>query len=296
MSQKKKNKKKKNKNNTIVKSAKICPICEKPHKMRTQCCSKCNSELIHIQDVIKPKRRHKKVSINKVMSIKNKYKTLEVFDLIRKNPQIWYSDLVTREERLRQKREVRAYQRSEEYRNQNYQKWESETPMYIHELMKLHPSKKLLTLSGDKLNPNIHYLCMRCNEEQMQTYESLRMYEGHNCTGSKSSGEIIVEEYLKSFTQIKTQRDTFKCINPITNKQLPYDIEIVDKKLLIEIQGNQHLEYIEYFHGTIENFYYQQRKDSYKKRFAEHKGYKLIYIYYDEIKDGSFKDKLKKYV
>ena len=157
MSQKKKNKKKKNKNNTIVKSAKICPICEKPHKMRTQCCSKCNSELIHIQDVIKPKRRHKKVSINKVMSIKNKYKTLEVFDLIRKNPQIWYSDLVTREERLRQKREVRAYQRSEEYRNQNYQKWESETPMYIHELMKLHPSKKLLTLSGDKLNPNIHY-------------------------------------------------------------------------------------------------------------------------------------------
>ena len=77
---------------------------------------------------------------------------------------------------------------------------------------------------------------------------------------------------------------------------MPYDIEIVDKKLLIEIQGNQHLEYIEYFHGTIENFYYQQRKDSYKKRFAEHKGYKLIYIYYDEIKDGSFKDKLKKYV
>jgi hypothetical protein len=129
----------------------------------------------------------------------------------------------------------------------------------------------------------------------MQTYKDLKADKGHNCSGSKSSGEIVVEEYLKQFVDIKTQRDTLKCINPITGRQLPYDIEIVGKNILVEIQGQQHLKYIEYFHGTIDNFYYQQRKDSYKKRFAESKGYKLLYIYYDDIKNGNYKEKLRQF-
>ncbi|MDI3075304.1 hypothetical protein QJL41_12230 [Clostridioides difficile] len=70
-------------------------------------------------------------------------------------------------------------------------------------------------------------------------------------------------------------------------------MEVVGSKLLIEIQGEQHIKYIEYFHGSIENFKYQQQKDRYKKEYAEKKGYKLLYIYYDDLKNDRFKYKIK---
>lgn len=164
--------------------------------------------------------------------------------------------------------------------------------MFILEFFKNNSTKKLITISGNRMNPYVHYLCLLCNEEQTQLYHDLKNNKGHNCSSNKSSGEIIVEQYLKSMYPIKTQYDTLKCINPITKKQLPYDIEIAGKNVLVEIQGEQHLKFIEYFHGTIDNFHYQQRKDEYKKKFAESKGYKLIYIYYNELKDNLFKTKL----
>ena len=61
---------------------------------------------------------------------------------------------------------------------------------------------------------------------------------------------------------------------------------------MIEIQGEQHLRFIEYFHETIENFEYQKRKDDYKRRWAENKGYKIIYIYYDEFDNEYYKRKI----
>lgn len=285
---KKKNKQIKPQEERIVK---ICPICEKPHKKKTQCCKECNVQLRELKDIVEPKSVYSKVSINKVMNVKNKFNPVDVFKLIKDNPTIWYK-VDKRDKRLEDKRNIRAYQRSEDYRKQNYKKWENEIPMYIYKFMEKYPSKKFITLSGNKLNPNIHYLCLKCNEEQVQTYQSLIENKGHNCSSTKSSGEVMVEEYLKSFTKIKTQYDTLKCINPITGRQLPYDIEIVGKNILVEIQGEQHLKYIEYFHGTIENFYYQQRKDDYKKRFAESKGYRIIYIYYNDLRNGNYKNKL----
>lgn len=286
-----KNKKSKKTKPIVERVLKICPICEKPHKMRTQCCVKCNRELLDIQKIVEPRSKYRKASINKVVNIKQKYKSIDVFSLIKSNPEVWYT-LDHSSKRKEEKRNIREHQRSDDYRKQEYQKWEGEIPMYIYNLMKNHYNKQLLTLSGDKLNPNIHYFCLSCGEEQMQTYKSMVANKGHNCTSIKSSGESIIENYLKSFTKIKTQYDTFKCINPLTGRQLPYDIEVVGKKVLIEIQGEQHLKYIEYFHGTIENFHYQQRKDSYKKRYAESKGYKLIYILYDDFKSGEYKNKL----
>lgn len=272
------------------KSIKICSICEKPHKAKTQCCLSCSRKLHDIKPIVEPFSKQKKVSITKVINIKVKYNVTDVFEFIKKNPSVWKT-LDSHKKRLEVKRTLREYHRSDEYRYSNYKKWEGDIPLYILEIFKNSPTKQFISLSGNKLNPYVHYLCTLCGEEQTQLYQDLKNNKGHNCTKSKSSGEIIVEDYLKNICNIKTQFDTLKCINPITNRQLPYDIEIVDKKILVEIQGEQHLKFIEYFHGTIENFHYQQRKDAYKKKFAESKGYKLIYIYYDELKNGSFKTK-----
>ena len=35
------------------------------------------------------------------------------------------------------------------------------------------------------------------------------------------------------------------------------------------------------------------KKDEYKKQFAEENGYELIEIWYDEIEDGTFKQKIE---
>lgn len=77
---------------------------------------------------------------------------------------------------------------------------------------------------------------------------------------------------------------------------MPYDIEISNKKIIIEIQGRQHYEYIPYFHGTIDGFKYQQLKDRIKKDYAESKGYDVIYISYNELENGSYKQIISKAV
>lgn len=268
---------------------KICTLCEKPHKAKTHLCVQCNKKAKDLGKILPHIKG--KASISKLLWLKEKYNTNDIFDILFKKPYLYW-DGSDRKVRQKFKRETREHHRSDSYRNENYSKWESNIPSYILNEMKKHPSKQLLTLSGDRLNPNIHYLCKLCNKEQVQKFDDIANNRTHNCSATKSSGELIVESYLKKFAKFKTQFDTLKCFNPITKRQLPYDFEISNSKILIEVQGQQHLKFIEYFHGTIENFHYQLRKDAYKKAFAEKHGYKLIYIYYDEINDGRYKEKL----
>ncbi|CAK7022464.1 MAG: hypothetical protein PEPC_00933 [Peptostreptococcus russellii] len=286
-------KKKSSKNKTQTqrqeRPIKICTICEQPHRTRTQLCAICNKKSKELGQRLPYVKG--KASISKLLWLKKKYRTNDIFKLLNSNPSLYW-DGSNKKERNFYKGNIRYYHKSNSYMNINYEKWENNIPLYIFNEFKKHPDKELITISGEKTNPNIYYLCKLCKEEQVQTFKDLKTGKGHNCTSIKSSGEIIVEDYLKKFVEIKTQYDTLKCLNPKTKRQLPYDIEIVGKKILIEIQGDQHLKFIEYFHGTIENYNYQQKKDSYKKDFAEKKEYKLIYIYYDEIKDGSFKNKI----
>lgn len=280
---------KKKESNKIERPLKICTLCERPHRTKTQLCFSCNSKSKKLADILS--LTYGKTSISKLLWLKEKYNTDDVFDLVTKKPYL-YRQVAANDTRKDLKREVRAYHRSDEYKTQDYTKWQTKIPSYIIDEMKNHSTKQFLTISGDKLNPNIHYLCKLCNEEQSQKFIDIKANKGHNCITSKSTGEVLVENYLKDKYNIKTQYNTLKCINPITGKQLPYDIEIPELKVIIEIQGDQHLRYIEYFHGSIENFYYQQRKDDYKKRFAQSKGYEVVYIYYDEIKKGTYKGKL----
>lgn len=284
-----KKKSKKTKKSFIERPIKICTLCEQPHTLKTQLCSVCNKKSKELKDRI-PNIKYKP-SISKLLWLKKRYNVNDVFKLLAKNPSLYW-DKSSKNDRLMFKRDLRAYHRSDLYKKENYEKWQEDIPLYISNEMKKHELKEFLTISGDKLNPNIHYICKSCNEEQSQKFSDIKNNKGHNCSSLKSNGEIIVEHYLKNKFNIKTQFNTLKCINPITKRQLPYDVEIPDLKIIIEIQGIQHLEYVEYFHGSIENFYYQQRKDDYKKRFAESKGYEVIYVYYDEIKNGTYKDKL----
>ena len=271
------------------KNYKICTLCEKPHSNKAQCCRYCNKQLKNLRDLVDPKRDNYKVSIAKLLYLKQYYNVDDIFsyineDLRRMNISSYKS------ERLALKRNVREYHRK--LKDINYVKWEGDIPPFIKKLLGEHRTKEFLTLSGNRHDPFIHYVCKRCGEEQAQLYSELLSKKSHDGISNKSSGEAIIESYLKRRYEIKTQRDTLFCRNPITGRQLPYDIEIPILKIVIEVQGPQHYKYIPYFHGSEENFYYQQRKDDYKRRYAEKHGYQVIYIDYADIGSGKYQQLL----
>lgn len=90
-------------------------------------------------------------------------------------------------------------------------------------------------------------------------------------------GERLVKRYLDSVRiSYRTQGDTLKCINPKTGRPLPYDFELPDEKIIIEVNGKEHYRFMKYFHGTEEGFAYQKYKDEVKRNFAIANGYTFI--------------------
>lgn len=161
-------------------------------------------------------------------------------------------------------------------------------PEYIYKI--LGDDKEFIKLDGSKRNPNIYFRCKRCNEDFAIRYNELKQHKSHDCEGLLSSGEAIIKSYLdKHNIPYKTQYDTFRCVNPITGHVMPYDFELSEKKAIIEVQGEQHRQFIEVFHGTEDGFKYQLMKDARKKAFALDNGYEFVEIWYDQFKDGPYK-------
>ena len=93
-------------------------------------------------------------------------------------------------------------------------------------------------------------------------------------------------------------------INPKTKHPMPFDNEIVDLKLIIEVHGRQHYELIgknsKWLNGLTPSEYLHQRKlkDRYKKIYAISNGYEYLEIpYWCDDKEESWKqlidDKIK---
>lgn len=168
---------------------------------------------------------------------------------------------------------------------------EEEAPKYILDL--LGTDKEFIKLDGSKRNPNIYFRCKRCNEDFAIRYDELKRHKSHDCEGLLSSGEAIVKNYLdKHNIPYKTQYDTLRCVNPVTGRVMPYDFELPSNKAIIEVQGEQHRQFIEMFHGTEDGFKYQLMKDARKKEVALNNDYEFIEIWYDQFVDGSYEQVL----
>ena len=258
---------------------KICLVCEKPFKSRTKLCPTCN-------------KLRGSMTVTTAVALKTIYPDADIFKLKELNPYITYSvsRQTTKAERAEMRKNRQATLRSVEYKDSQYKKEDLHIPDYISRIFEKDETKELLYLEGDKLNPFVYYTCKKCGLEQCQKYEKLKVNAGHNCESEKSSGEVIVEEFLKvSNIPYRIQFDTLKCVNPKTRKIMPYDFELTSHRIIIEVQGKQHLEYIPYFHGSEENYQYQLWKDDYKRNFAIKNGYSVLYLTYQDIQTGAYK-------
>jgi hypothetical protein len=64
--------------------------------------------------------------------------------------------------------------------------------------------------------------------------------------------------------------------------KLRFDYYLPDYNILIEMNGEQHYQYVEYFHGNMNKFNEQQFKDQLKKDYCDENNIKLIEVRYDD--------------
>ena len=102
-------------------------------------------------------------------------------------------------------------------------------------------------------------------------------------------GETLINKILKSLNIKYEYQKTFEDLRD--DKLLSYDFFIPSQSVLIEYQGIQHYESVDYFGGE-DKFKYQQKHDKMKADYAKDHSYNLIAVPYTE---DTFA-KIKKYL
>ena len=142
--------------------------------------------------------------------------------------------------------------------------------------------------------------CCECGQEignsQIKNYiKSSKLCK--KCSGNISNLHRKVIDYLlQQNLKIKTEYDcSIIPINPLTKYPLPFDIEVCDYNLVIEINGKQHYNQIGnnslWLHGLSSVEYLAKRKqyDEYKKSFALSNGFFYLEIPYWTEKNEQYK-------
>lgn len=108
------------------------------------------------------------------------------------------------------------------------------------------------------------------------------LHAGQGCPRCKESrGEIKISHFLSSIGIRFTRQKTFKkCRN---KRKLSFDFFLQDHNILIEFQGNQHYNNIEYYHKGKYDFNYILKNDQIKWQFCKDNNIKLLEIAYWDI-------------
>jgi uncharacterized Zn finger protein (UPF0148 family) len=118
------------------------------------------------------------------------------------------------------------------------------------------------------------------------------------CTSKMSVNERMVCEYLNELNvnyQKEYVIDSCRYIKP-----LPFDFMISNNKL-IEVQGEQHEKPIRFSSNDTDDiinkrFQEQLKRDNIKREFCKKHNIKLLEIWYYDIKNGEYKDKIKHFI
>lgn len=153
----------------------------------------------------------------------------------------------------------------------------------------------------DYVNPKgrklIRYLCKcDCGNEIYALANTLRSHDVCSC-GCKvySRGEELVANWLSDNNIKYESHKTFsECVSDIGNK-LSYDFWLPELNALIECNGKQHYEPVEFFGGEM-RFVEQQRHDELKALFAQNNNYSYLVLDCRKIDETVFIDKLNEFI
>lgn len=97
---------------------------------------------------------------------------------------------------------------------------------------------------------------------------------------SMSKGENKIYRYLKKNKIEFKKEKTFEELK--SNSYLRFDFYLPKHNLLIEFDGKQHFEPVEFFGGTV-GFLERKMRDNLKNKYAEDNNIKLLRIHYNEF-------------
>ena len=104
----------------------------------------------------------------------------------------------------------------------------------------------------------------------------------------RSKFQAEVRKYLYKYWKYDAVYEEFK----VVGTQLSLDFYNHTKGIAIEVQGAQHLKFVEFFQKTRANFLSQIRRDDKKMDFCEINGIELLQIYPDDKLSEEFFAKL----
>ena len=102
---------------------------------------------------------------------------------------------------------------------------------------------------------------------------------------SRSKFQKNVKKYIYKHWKYDAVYEDFRVIGT----QLSLDFYNHNRKIAVEVQGAQHLQFVKHFHKTRANFVRQIKRDTKKLEFCEINNIKLIEIYpEDELSEEFF--------
>lgn len=154
-------------------------------------------------------------------------------------------------------------------------------------------------------NQKVYFKCPDGLHDDFLKQIQWMVISGFRCTQcSKMRSESFLQEATRTYIEQKGYKvnTEWDCSivprNPKTGRTMPFDNEVIDLKLIIEVHGEQHYnpkctwhKRIAKRNGTSPLFEFKQRKlyDRYKKAVAECNGYFYLEIPYWNEKDESYK-------
>lgn len=133
------------------------------------------------------------------------------------------------------------------------------------------------------------WLCQcECGNYKTTVTSALINHSTTSCGCSKSYNESNIQKYLdNNKIRYYTQWKHNSCRFPDTNALLIFDFYLPTYRTIIEYDGEQHFQSIQ-FYGGDESFYRQKERDKYKNQWCKKNGYILLRIPYfrkDYIED-----------
>lgn len=156
---------------------------------------------------------------------------------------------------------------------------------WIEKFRKIHGERYDYSLieefKGSGTYSKIIIICKKHNEflQNPQSHS-----QGAGCPHCNiSKGEDEIEKFLiKNNINYIREFKFINCINPITNKKLPFDFYLPDFNKIIEYNGEQHYKKTGYFEKRAGGLLGVQYRDKIKKDYCINNNIKLIEIKYTE--------------
>ena len=151
------------------------------------------------------------------------------------------------------------------------------TEEFIKKAKEIHGNKydySLVDYNGSE--KNIKIICSKHGVFEQTPHQHLKRSGCQKCLASR--GENKIRDFLSKENIVFEEQKRFNGF-----KKYPYDFFIPSENLLIEYNGEQHYEPVEYF-GGVNQLTKQQNNDKVKEKYARDNGYKLLTIPYWDYK------------